>query len=55
VLCVFFVCFGEDICVGGSPLVYHIENNLKQPMVLMRVRLERFDLEKLVVFDLIVL
>lgn len=47
--------FGEDICVEGSPLVCHIENNLKWPMALMRVRSKRFDPEKLVVFDLVVL
>jgi hypothetical protein len=29
VLCVFFVGFGEDICVEGSSLVCHIENNFK--------------------------
>lgn len=53
--CVFFMVFGEDICVEGSPLVCHIENNLKWPMALMRVRSKRFDPEKLVVFDLVVL
>jgi hypothetical protein len=35
---VFHVGFGEDICVEGSPLVNHIENNLKWPVVLMKVR-----------------
>lgn len=38
VLCVFSVGFGEDICVEGSPLVCHIENNLKWPIVFMRVK-----------------
>jgi hypothetical protein len=48
---VFYVGSGEDVYVEGIPLVSYIENNLKLPMVLMRVRLERFDLERLIVFD----
>jgi hypothetical protein len=54
-LCVFLVGIGDDICVEGSPLVCHIEKNLKRPVVLTRVRSKRFDPKKLVVFDLIVL
>jgi hypothetical protein len=46
----FYVGFGEDIYVERSPLVSHIENNLKWLVVLMRVRLERSDPERLVVF-----
>ncbi len=36
--CVFHVGFGEDFCVEGRPLVSHIENNLKWPVVFMKVR-----------------
>jgi len=46
----FYVGFGEDIYVERSPLVSHIENNLKWPVVLMKVKLERFDPERLVIF-----
>jgi hypothetical protein len=38
--CVFHVRFGEDIYVEGSLMVSHIENNLKWPVVFMKVRLE---------------
>ncbi len=48
--CVFHVGYGEDIYVEGSPLVSHIENNLKWPMVLMRRRLKQYDPKRLVVF-----
>ncbi len=37
---VFHVGSGEDVCVNGSPLVNHIENNLKWLVVFMRMRLE---------------
>jgi hypothetical protein len=47
---VFHVGFGEDIYVDGSPMVNHIENNLKWSVVFMKMRLERSDLEKLIVF-----
>jgi hypothetical protein len=46
---VFHVGFGEDICVEGSPLVSHIENNLKWPMVL--VKSKQSNLGRLVNFD----
>jgi hypothetical protein len=36
--CVFHVGFGEDIYVKESPLINHIENNLKWLVVFMRVR-----------------
>ncbi len=38
--CVFYVGSREDVYVEGSPLVSYIENNLKQPVVLMRMRSE---------------
>ncbi len=47
---VFHVGFGEDVCVEGSPLVNHIDNNLKWPAVLMKMRSKRSNLERLVIF-----
>jgi hypothetical protein len=48
---VFHVGSEEDVYVERSPLVNHIfENNVKWPMVLMRMRSKRSDLKKLVVF-----
>jgi hypothetical protein len=47
---VFHVGFGEAVCVEGSPLVNHIDNNLKWPMVLVRVRSKQSNLERLVIF-----
>jgi hypothetical protein len=35
---VFYVGFREDVYVEGSPLVSHIENNLKWPEVFMKMR-----------------
>ncbi len=49
--CVFHVGSKEDICVERSHLVNHIENNLKRPMVLMRMRSEQSNPERFVVFD----
>jgi hypothetical protein len=46
---VFHVGFGEDVCLEGSPLVNHIDNNLKWPMVLVRVRSKQSNLERLVI------
>jgi hypothetical protein len=51
----FHVGFDEDVCVEGSPLVNHIENNLKRSMVLMKVILMQFDPKKLVIFYYIIL
>jgi hypothetical protein len=36
--CVFYVGSGEDVYVEGNPLASYIENNLKWPVVHMRVR-----------------
>jgi hypothetical protein len=47
---VFHVGFGEDVCVEGNPLVNHIDNNLKWPMVLVRVRSKQSNLKRLVIF-----
>jgi hypothetical protein len=38
--CVSRAGFGEDIYVEGNHMVSHIVNNLKWPMVFMKVRLE---------------
>jgi hypothetical protein len=37
---VFHVGYGEDVYVDGSPLVNHIDNNLKWLVALMKVKLE---------------
>jgi hypothetical protein len=50
VLLWFYVGFGEDSYVERSPLVNHIENNLKWLVVLMKMRLEQSNPERLVVF-----
>jgi hypothetical protein len=47
---VFYVGFGEDIYVERSPFVSHIENNLKWPVVLMKMKSKRSNLKRLVVF-----
>ncbi len=48
---VFYVGFREDVYVEGSPLVSHIENNLKWPEVFMKMRSKWSNLERLVVLD----
>jgi hypothetical protein len=45
------VGFREDVYVEGSPLVSHIENNLKWPEVFMKMRSKWSNLERLVVLD----
>jgi hypothetical protein len=47
---VFHVDSREDIYVEGSPMVNHIENNLKQRMMLMKVKLKQFNCKRLIVF-----
>jgi hypothetical protein len=48
---VIHVGFGEDVCVERSPLVSHIENNLKWPMVLVLVRSKQSNLKKIVILN----
>ncbi len=52
---VFYVGFREDVYVEGSPLVSHIENNLKWPEVFMKMRSKWSNLERLVILDYTIL
>ncbi len=47
----FMWVLGKTFCVEGRLLVSHIENKLKWPMVLMKVRSKWFDPKRLVVFN----
>jgi hypothetical protein len=40
---VFYVGYGEDLYVEGSPLINYIEKNRKRPVVFMRARSKQFD------------
>ncbi len=46
----FYVGYGEDVYVEKSPMVNHIENNLKRPVVLMIVKSEWSNPKRLVIF-----